>query len=735
MSSSRKKSRDRAGTPKVKPPPSTPAASFSYAQIAAGTTPAPKSPEEATTDDENLNLSSPGLAPDDADTARLFEEALDDVHTRFILNLPPDELATSDRIFFQLEQAWWFYDDFVCDAEDEQEDQNGDAPKLPRFKNLYTFAKKMFTISPLLRPMKPNFSDMWTEFAAYRRSISTYGTIFVSAECDKVVLCQDWSSKAWTFPAGKVNQNEVGIDAAARETYEETGFDPNCLQGRTRTMSETALINGVKLPWRELREEDALVYVEDGSKKRRTCYVCLGVPETFEFEPVARKEVSAVGWHDITDLPKKSFAVFPFMSQLKRWIRRNQKKQQKDEKRRGNRSRGKDRSDSVGAFPPTPKRERGDKKNRDKSRDKSRGSKGSSRPNSRAGSRGRNAGGAVKEGDDLARAGLASPGDDKRWTAEEMFATNERLTGKTVDYDGNPHVFALEGFRGNDPHAFRVVGGGFMNSGDKEIAAAPRKEQLQPLVRPAEGGDGGIEGDFIPLRGVGGEGELTPFFSDGGATPWGDVVQEALEEQAATDAAVAAASTATDTATGDRKKNRSRKKKRGGGTDGGEKTPRRSPSPVSKVLANASNDKGMAILSMLRGKSGGDAEGGEEGGEGGGAAAVPATGDGWAAADDLGMFLTDAEITARSQKEKGGAVAASDARAEEDASAPSDEDRGVDGAEGGGGRRSAVEGKEDEHLQYLRAWVRGLPQTPPTPLFGDFRLDADAVMEACLAVQ
>ena len=31
--------------------------------------------------------------------------ALEDVHTRFILNLPPKELATSDRIFFQLEQV------------------------------------------------------------------------------------------------------------------------------------------------------------------------------------------------------------------------------------------------------------------------------------------------------------------------------------------------------------------------------------------------------------------------------------------------------------------------------------------------------------------------------------------------------------------------------------------------------------------------------------------------------
>jgi mRNA-decapping enzyme subunit 2 len=63
-----------------------------------------------------------------------FEEAMDDVHTRFILNLPDEELSSSDRIFFQLEQAWWFYDDFICDANTDT------AKKLPRFKHMKPFS-------------------------------------------------------------------------------------------------------------------------------------------------------------------------------------------------------------------------------------------------------------------------------------------------------------------------------------------------------------------------------------------------------------------------------------------------------------------------------------------------------------------------------------------------------------------------------------------------------------------
>ena len=43
----------------------------------------------------------------------------------------------------------------------------------------------------------------------------------------------DYYGKSWTFPAGKVNQNECGIDAASRETYEETGSNAKVIQPYT----------------------------------------------------------------------------------------------------------------------------------------------------------------------------------------------------------------------------------------------------------------------------------------------------------------------------------------------------------------------------------------------------------------------------------------------------------------------------------------------------------------------
>lgn len=200
---------------------------------------------------------------DDPVVLAAYQDSMEDVHTRFLLNLPPEELATADRILFQIEQAWWFYEDFLCDHQDTTT-----CGSLPRFKHLKPFAVEMFRFSPLLDTRK--FFPMWETFSNYKRKISTYGCILLSQDCSKVLMCQDYNSKSWTFPAGKINQGEDPADAAARETWEETGFDPNGKYGLTQQMDAT---------WKKpLQEKDAVSYTED-SGKRRNYYICRGVPE------------------------------------------------------------------------------------------------------------------------------------------------------------------------------------------------------------------------------------------------------------------------------------------------------------------------------------------------------------------------------------------------------------------------------------------------------------------------
>ena len=525
-----------------------------------------------------------------------YEDALDDIHTRFVLNLPDEELATSDRIFFQLEQAFWFYDDFICDS--------SDLP-LPRFKNLRPFAQTMFQMSPLLQ--EDNFDQMWAEFCHYKRNISTYGSILLNAAGDKIVLTQVYFGKAWTFPAGKVNQHETGSEAGARETYEETGFDPNCLYGLTKQMKDEADATGDRLPWKPLDEEDALVFVDGG--KRRTLYVCRGVPENFPFTPVARKEVSDVEWRSLDDLPKKSFAVFPFIHQLRRWVKKNNKTTVRNTK-----SPAKKRTGSASR--------------------------------SRNNSRGRDSRGRVREDDPLVSSGLAESGEDDGWTEEDMFKTNEMILGRKITYDGSTHHFSDNSFDGLDPHAFHVVGGGFMNSGGgiRSLAPRPEKSRLQPLFRLHGTEDVGLE----------------PFFGED--SPWSESTKGNVAPTI--------------------------------------KTPKTLQSKTNEKIEDSSEENaGETLLSMVQNSTKSPDE--------------PTV---MKSSEGCHDFLTDAEVTARSQNTKATSASVTERLAMF--------------------RLQRAESQK-RHLEMMREideWKRKLLQPLPTRDFGDFRFDTEAIIKAMEAV-
>lgn len=623
-----------------------------------------------------------------------YADALDDVHTRFILNLPSSELTSPDRIFFQLEQAWWFYDDFICDNSSDD---------LPRFKHVKPFSLKMFEFSPLLKPLLPQFHEMYAKWSDYKRGISTYGTILLNENATKLVLCRNWQGKNWTLPGGKVNQNESGRDAAARETYEETGFDPYCERGlcarwkerRERGEVVPELLGGAGgaedvglvpffeeagskndgvvdassdsvLPWETLQDSNKLVTTDKDTNKRRTCFVCRGVPENFPFEPVARKEVSEVKFFDLNDLPKHNYAVLPFMGFLKKWIRQDNKRRargnqsnERSSSRTSSRPKSRSKNQSSDAGKETPSR-----KDRTESQPKSRASpkkekRSSSRSNSKQKPRSNSKEAAYD--DPLVASALAAPGESNRWTEEEMFATNERILGRKITYDGNPHQFAEKGFgiEGSgqrlDPHAFHVVGGKFMNSDKEILAPPPRMEAMQPLVARRSRDDSGEFPDD--------EVELTPFFSDGKA-PWEDGATASL-----------------------------------GGLLGGLSIKQEDEQPVRSA---GSNSKGLALLSRLR--------------QGGSASDFATIADGNNTRSDTSTrgnydwFLTDKEITAKSQKEKLCSML--------DIASPSLE------------LKKAQPDMDNKHWQHMKSWVANLPRAPPTKYFGDFRFDVNAIMNS-----
>jgi hypothetical protein len=47
---------------------------------------------------------------------KTLSQVFDDLSLRFIINIPDEELASFERLCFQVEAAHWFYDDFYREA-------------------------------------------------------------------------------------------------------------------------------------------------------------------------------------------------------------------------------------------------------------------------------------------------------------------------------------------------------------------------------------------------------------------------------------------------------------------------------------------------------------------------------------------------------------------------------------------------------------------------------------------
>ncbi|BGO95925.1 hypothetical protein NBRC10512_005490 [Rhodotorula toruloides] len=268
-----------------------------------------------------------------------LEQVLDDLAARFIVNLPQEELESMDRVCFQIEQAHWYYEDFIRPTASN--------PSLLPSYSLKAFSLLMFESCPLLHDLVPQHQTIWESFMKYKERVPVCGAVLINEWWDKVLLVKGWTKgSAWSFPRGKINKQEPEAMCAVREVLEETGFD------LTPYFPPEQLDPSYEEPEGQERHP---YYVELVIREQKIrLYFVPGVSELTQFETRTRKEISKIDWFRLSDLPTwskdansggkkkdssartkgelangkqaKFYMVTPFISHLKLWIDRNKPK-------------------------------------------------------------------------------------------------------------------------------------------------------------------------------------------------------------------------------------------------------------------------------------------------------------------------------------------------------------------------------------------------------------------------
>ncbi|KAK4505719.1 hypothetical protein PRZ48_003684 [Zasmidium cellare] len=240
-------------------------------------------------------------------------DCLDDLTVRFLLNLPPGELSSIPRLCFQVEEAQWFYEDFIRPLN----------PTLPGL-NLRDFLLTLFRHCPLLSGFDATqHVAAYEQFLEYKTRVPVRGAILMNDDMDKVLLVRGWKKGSrWSFPRGKINKDEPDLDCAIREVYEETGFDIHGA-GLVDTNMQGGQVKSIDVTMRE---------------QHMKLFVFRGVSMDTYFEPKTRKEISKIQWYNVKDLPgfkkakgvagqgqgeaaaTKFYMVAPFLGHLKKWI-------------------------------------------------------------------------------------------------------------------------------------------------------------------------------------------------------------------------------------------------------------------------------------------------------------------------------------------------------------------------------------------------------------------------------
>ncbi|KAH7650414.1 ataxin2 related nudix domain (RNA processing phosphatase ATpase domain) [Cryptosporidium bovis] len=213
----------------------------------------------------------------DAETAyrdieEAFSQAIDDCYARFFTNLPVNLLEDAIHLYFQIQAAYWWYEDMWYDK------YSHILPKL----SLRVFGQFVAEDCPILRHFvsSPEEHDKFLlNWKRYCKTIPLRGVILINKELSKCVLVKPWNGSKFMFPRGKMDEMEEDSLCAIREAYEELGIDV------TKHLNDSLYIE-------KLVEEQTI-----------KLFIIPGIDENTPLEPKKRKEISEIRWFNLTSLP------------------------------------------------------------------------------------------------------------------------------------------------------------------------------------------------------------------------------------------------------------------------------------------------------------------------------------------------------------------------------------------------------------------------------------------------
>ncbi|GFP82842.1 mRNA-decapping enzyme subunit 2 [Phtheirospermum japonicum] len=146
------------------------------------------------------------------------QELLDDLCSRFVLNVPKEDQQSFERILFLVEYAHWFYED-------------NSVEKNPSLKSLTLkeFTTLLFNNCDVLKPYVAHIDDIFKDFTSYKVRVPVTGAIILDETYERCLLVKGWKGTSWSFPRGKKSKDEEDHKCAIREVLEETGFDVSSL--------------------------------------------------------------------------------------------------------------------------------------------------------------------------------------------------------------------------------------------------------------------------------------------------------------------------------------------------------------------------------------------------------------------------------------------------------------------------------------------------------------------------